>query len=212
MLFMTAGMFSVFFFTTLYLQQVLGYSPIKTGFSFLIVPFVIAIVATNIPRLVQKIGYKPILAVAPLFVATALFYLSHIPVQGDYWHHIAPGLILLGIGMGATFVSVTIAATAGVPHHESGLASGLLNTSQQIGGAVGLAILTGVATSASKSYITDLNLHGQPTQQQLTAATVHGFHDGYLIAAGFAVVASLIGFIVVKQVATKTEPAEAVLA
>jgi EmrB/QacA subfamily drug resistance transporter len=212
MLFMTAGMFSVFFFTTLYLQQILGYSPVKTGLSFLIVPFVIAIVATNIPRLIQKIGYKPILTVAPLFVAAALFFLSHIPVQGDYWTHIAPGLVLLGIGMGATFVSVTIAATAGVPHHESGLASGLLNTSQQVGGAIGLAILTGVATSATSNYISNLKLSGAPSKQQLAEATVHGFQKGYLIAAGFALIASLIGAVVIKQIATKSEPAEAILA
>lgn len=211
MLFMTAGMFSVFFFTTLYLQQILGYSPVKTGVSFLIVPFVIAIVATNIPRLIQKVGYKPILMIAPLFVAAALFFLSHVPAQGDYWTHIAPGLILMGLGMGATFVSVTIAATAGVPHHESGLASGLLNTSQQVGGAIGLAILTGVATSASKSYITDLHLRAAPSQHQIAEATVHGFQRGYLIASGFAVIAALIGAVVIKQIATKADASEAMM-
>lgn len=206
MLFMTAGMFSVFFFTTLYVQQVLGYSPIKTGVSFLIMPFIIAIVATSIPRLIQKVGYKPILIVAPLFVACGLFFLSHIPVQGDYWHHIAPGLILMAMGMGATFVSVTIAATAGVPHHESGLASGLLNTSQQVGGAIGLAILTGVATSFAKSYITDLHLQTAPAQAQIAAASVHGYQRGYLIAAGFALVASLIGIFVIKEIKSKNDP------
>jgi EmrB/QacA subfamily drug resistance transporter len=206
MLFMTAGMFSVFFFTTLYLQQILGYSPVKTGVSFLIVPFVIAIVATNIPRLIQKVGYKPILMVAPLFVAGGLFYLSHVPVSGDYWTHIAPGLILMGLGMGATFVSVTIAATAGVPQHEAGLASGLLNTSQQVGGAIGLAILTGVATSASKSYLNGLHLHAAPAKQQLAEASVHGYRKGYLIASAFAVVASLIGAIVIREIASKNDP------
>lgn len=206
MLFMTAGMFSVFFFTTLYVQQVLGYSPIKTGVSFLIMPFVIAIVATNIPRLIQKIGYKPILVVAPLIVASGLFFLSHIPVQGDYWHHIAPGLVLMALGMGATFVSVTIAATAGVPSHESGLASGLLNTSQQVGGAIGLAILTGVATSATKSYLADLHLRTAPAKHQIAAASVHGYQRGYLIAAGFALIASLIGAFVIREIKSKDDP------
>lgn len=206
MFFMTAGMFSVFFFTTLYLQQILGYSPVRTGFSFLIMPVIIAIMATNIPRLIQKIGYRPILIVAPLVVASGLFYLSHISITGGFWTDVAPGLILMAIGMGATFVSVTIAATSGVPHHESGLASGILNTSQQIGGALGLAVLTGIATSASTNYIKDLNLMAAPTQTQLAEAAVSGYHDGYLIACGFAVIASLIGVFVIRAQKAKTDP------
>jgi EmrB/QacA subfamily drug resistance transporter len=203
---MTAGMFSVFFFTTLYLQQILGYSPVKTGFSFLIIPIVLGFVATNVPRLIQRIGYKPILVVAPLFVSAGLFWLSHIPVNGTFWGNVAPGMVLLAIGMGATFVSVTIAATSGVPHHESGLASGILNTSQQVGGALGLAVLTGIATSAGTRYIQNLQLHAAPTQEQLAAATVHGFHDGYLIASTFGIAATLIAIFIIKQQKAKTDP------
>jgi MFS family permease len=108
-------------------------------------------------------------------------------------------LILLGLGMGATFIAVTIAATSGVPRQESGVASGILNTSQQVGGAVGLAVLTGIATSAAANYLTDLHLHAAPTHQQIAAATVHGFHDGYLIASCFGIVAALIATFVLKQ-------------
>ena len=205
MLFQTAGMFSVFFFTTLYLQQVLGYTPIKTGVSFLVIPVVIAITATNIPRLIQRVGYKPVLVVAPLLVASGLYWLSKIPVDGTFWGNVAPGMIVMGIGMGATFVSATIAATSGVAHEDSGLASGLLNTSQQIGGAVGLAVLTGIATTASAHYLTNLNLQAQPTTQQIASATVQGFHDGYLIASCFAVTASLVAFFVIKQKKAKVE-------
>jgi EmrB/QacA subfamily drug resistance transporter len=206
MLCMAAGMFSIFFFTTLYLQQILGYTPIKTGVSFLIVPFAIAASATNVPRLIQKIGYKPILMVAPLIVGSGLFWLSHIPVDGTFWGNVAPGLILLGFGMGGTFVSVTIAATSGVPHHESGLASGILNTSQQVGGALGLAVLTGIATSTTAHYIQNLHLTAPPTHQQLAAGAVHGFHDGYLIASTFGIVAALIATFVIKQQKAKTDP------
>lgn len=206
MLLMTAGLFSVFFFTTLYLQEILGYTPIKTGVSFLIVPFAIAISATNVPRLVQKIGYKPILMVAPLIVSSGLFWMSHIPVNGTFWGNVAPGMILLGLGMGATFISVTIAATSGVPPHEAGLASGLLNTSQQIGGAVGLAVLTGIATSSATRYIQDLHLHAAPTHQAIAAATVHGFHDGYLIASCFGIGASLIATFVIRAVPVTSDP------
>lgn len=206
-LFMTAGMFSVFFFTTLYLQQVLGYTPIKTGLSFLVVPITIAITATNIPRLIQKIGYKPILVVAPLVVAAGLFWLSRIPVDGTFWGNVAPGMIVMALGMGATFVSVTIAATSGVPHHESGLASGILNTAQQVGGALGLAVLTGIATSASAAYLAGLNLLGKPSAQQIAEATVQGFHDGYLIASLFAVIASIIAIVVIRNQKVEVDPA-----
>lgn len=212
MLCMTAGLFSVFFFTTLYLQEILHYTPIKTGVSFLVVPFAIAITATNVPRVVQKIGYKPILMVAPLVVSSGLFWLSHLPVDGTFWGNIAPGMILLGLGMGATFVSVTIAATSGVPPQEAGLASGILNTSQQIGGAVGLAVLTGIATSSAARYITNLHLHAAPTHQVMATATVRGFHDGYLIASTFGIVASLIAtFVIRNQIPSATDTSEALL-
>lgn len=206
MLCMAAGLFSVFFFTTLYLQEILGYTPIKTGVSFLIVPVAIAITATNVPRVIQRIGYRPILMFAPLVVSSGLFWLSHIPVDGTFWGNVAPGLILLGLGMGATFVSVTIAATSGVPHHESGLASGILNTSQQIGGAVGLAVLTGIATSSTARYITNLHLHAAPAHNVITTATVHGFHDGYLIASTFGIFASLIATFVIRSQKASSDP------
>ncbi|MGH7241341.1 MAG: MFS transporter, partial [Candidatus Saccharimonadales bacterium] len=205
-LFMAAGMFSVFFFSTLYLQEVLGYSPVKTGVSFLVVPVMIAIVATNVPRVVQKIGYRPILMIAPLIVAAGLFWLSHIPVDGTFWGNVAPGMILMGIGMGGTFVSVSIAATSGVPHHEAGLASGILNTAQQVGGSIGLAVLTGIATSSTTRYISHLDLKHATAQLQTLAATVHGYQKGYLVAAGFGLAASAIATVVIRQQGAKNDP------
>ncbi len=205
MFLMSVGMFSIFFFTTLYMQEILNYSPVKTGFSFLIVPVVIAIVATNVPRLIQKIGYKPILMVAPLIVSSGLFWVSHIPVNGTYWGNVAPGMTLLALGMGATFVSATIAATSGVPHHEAGLASGLLNTSQQVGGSVGLAVLSGIAASSTTRYLQ--HAHTAPTHALVTAATVsHGFHDGYLVGSTFGIAAALIATFVIRQQAAKADP------
>jgi EmrB/QacA subfamily drug resistance transporter len=206
MLLLAAGLFSVFFFTTLYLQEVLGYTPVRTGLSFLIVPVIIAVAATNVPRLVKRVGYRPILMVAPLLVSAGLFWLSHIPVHGTYWGNVAPGLILMALGMGSTFVSVTIAATSGVPHHEAGLASGLLNTSQQIGGALGLSVLTGIATSSSTHYLQNLHLHAAPTHATIAAATVHGFHDGYLIGSTFGIAASLLATFVIRSQKAKSDP------
>ena len=197
MLLVAAGLFSVFFFTTLYLHDVLHYSAIKTGVDFLVLPVVIAIVATNVPRLIKLIGHKTILVLGPLFVSGGLLA-SHLPVHGTYWGNIAPGLVLMGIGLGALFVSVTIAATSGVPQREAGLASGLLNTSQQIGGAIGLAVLTGVVASSTSHYLNNLHLHTQPTAAVMAAASVHGYHIGYLVASTFGIGASLLALFVVR--------------
>lgn len=208
MLLLAAGLFSIFFFSTLYLQEILGYTPIKTGLSFLVTPFAIAITAANVPRLVKKVGYKPILMVAPLAVSAGLYWASFIPVNGTFWRNLAPGLITMGLGMGATFISVTIAATSGVPQHESGLASGLLNTSQQLGGAVGLAVLTGLAASSTKHYINNLHLQAAPSHAVLNTAMVHGFHDGYLIASTFGIGASLLAAFVIRQRGSDVKPVE----
>lgn len=209
-LLIAASIFSVFFFVTLYLQEVLGYTPLKTGLSFLVVPFAIGFTASQAPRLVAKFGYKKILVVAPLLVSGGLFYLSHIPVNGTFWGNVAPGMILFAFGMGATFVSITIAATSGVPQNQAGLASGILNTSQQIGGAIGLAILTGIVTSYSTSYIKGLNLKGAPSHDVISAAIVHGFQKGFLVASCFGLSASLIAAFVIRQKAgdpTTIDPA-----
>jgi hypothetical protein len=109
----------------------------------------------------------------------------------------------MAAGMGMMFISLTIAATSGVPHHESGLASGLLNTSQQIGGALGLAVLSGIATAGVKSYITS-HAHGAPSKELLAQAQVHGFHNALLVGACFALTAWFLAFFTVKQL--KTDP------
>lgn len=191
-----AGMFSTFFFTSLYVQTILGYSPVKTGLSFLVIPFCIAIAATQIPRLIKKTGYKPILMVAPLIVAAGLYLLAQVPLRGSYLHDLLPGFALLGLGMGATFVPVTIAATSGVSGRESGLASGLLNTSQQIGGALGLAILTGVSASSAAHFASHALSPGPLTANE---AALHGYHTAFYVASGFMIFASAVATVVLKQ-------------
>jgi EmrB/QacA subfamily drug resistance transporter len=203
-----AGLFSVFFFCTLYFQEVLGYSAVKTGVAFLPIPITIAIVATNVPKIIQRVGYRKVLIVAPLISATGLFILGHVPVDGGYWLHILPGLLIMAVGLGSTFVSVLIAATSGVPGHLSGLASGLVNTAQQVGGALGLAVLTGIVTSSTVRYLSHSD-HA-PTQATAAVATVHGFHVGFFVACGFAIIASLLAIFVVKQTAVKKSSKAAV--
>lgn len=193
---MTAAMFSMFFFISIYVQTILGYSPIQTGLSFLPVTFGIGGISAVMAKLIGKIGYKKPLVAGPLLVSAALFYLSNISVGGNYWVDVFPGMILMAMGMGLVFISVTIAATAGVPHHESGLASGILNTSQQIGGALGLAILSGISTAGVTAYMSQ---HAQEGGQQLVAsAQVNGFQDALFVAAFFPLITSAVAFAFVK--------------
>lgn len=185
-------MFSMFFFLTLYVQNVLGYSPVKTGLSFLPITFIIGVTSAIVASFVGKIGYKPPMVVGPLILSFGLYLLSHLlKVDGNYWHNVFPGLAICAFGMGLTFVSGTLAATSGVPKHFSGLASGVLNTSQQVGGAIGLAILSAVAYSTIKT----------DTIKQVTQpfAAVHGYQSALHVGAGLALVAVFVVLIVVKN-------------
>ncbi len=185
-------MFSMFFFLTLYIQTVLGYSPVKTGVSFLPVTFIVGIASGIVSNLVHRLGYKPPLLAGPLVLALGLFTLSTtMEVGGDYWHNVFPGLAISALGLGLVFVSGTLAATSGVPKHFSGLASGILNTSQQVGGAIGLAILSAVAFTTVK---TDLAANVFPLSAQ-----VHGYQNGLHVGVGLALAAAVVVLLVVKN-------------
>lgn len=185
-------LFSMFFFVTLYVQTVLGYTPVKTGFSLLPVTFIIAITSGIVSQLVGKIGYKPPLVVGPIILGLGLLTLSSImKVGGDYWHNVFPGLALCALGMGFTFVSGTLTATSGVPKHFSGLASGILNTSQQVGGAIGLGILSAVAFTTTKS-------EAIAGTARLTAQ-VNGYRSALHVGVALALVAVIIVTLVVKN-------------
>jgi len=201
-LFVAASLFSVFFFISLYIQNVLGYSPVRTGVSFLTMPIVIAITATLAPQAIKRIGYKRVMMIAPLFMAAGLFWLAHIPVHGHYFTDLFPGFVLMAFGIGFTFVSVMIAATSGVAGHLSGLASGLVTVAQQIGGSLGLAILSGISASSASRYLK----HAGNTAANSAAATVHGFHSGFYVGVGFAITASLLATFVIKQKGPSAAP------
>jgi EmrB/QacA subfamily drug resistance transporter len=199
----TAGMFSMFFFLSLYIQTVLHYSPVRSGLAFLPVTFVIGIASTIVSRLVGKIGYKAPMVIAPLFITTGLLMFSRVRAEGSYLHDVLPGLMVLAMGLGLSFVSITIAATSGVPKHQSGLASGLLNTSQQIGGALGLAILSGIFASSVKSAA----MHGAHG----VSAQIAGYHDAFFVASFFTLAASIIAAVGVNHVKGEPVDSEAVV-
>ncbi len=175
MLVVAAALFGVFFFCTLYLQQVLGFSALKTGIAYL--PLSLSLIGASAlaSRFVDRFTPKPVL-VAGLLVSTAGFVLlTRVVGQGDYASHVLPAMIVLGVGLGLSFVPITIAATTGVAAGDSGLASGLLNTTQQVGGSLGLAVLSSVSTSRSTSA-----LHAGSS---LPAALTHGFKGAFIVAA-----------------------------
>jgi len=197
-------LFSQFFFMTLYVQTVLGYSPVKSGLSFLPITFIIGITSAIVSKKVSRFGYKPFLVIGPLFLAIGFFLLTHIRVGGNYWHDVFPGIAINALGMGCSFIAMTLAATTGVPKHLSGLASGILNTSQQVGGAIGLAVLSAVSVAATKhALLTDHRT--SPLQGR-----VDGFHSAFYTAIGLALVASVVVMLVVRnQKASANGPAAA---
>lgn len=194
----TASLFSMFFFVTLYLQNILHFSPIRSGLSFLPVTIVIGGMSVAMQHVIGRVGYKKPIIAGTLLLASGLFYLAHIPVNGTYLGNVLAGLVLTAAGLGMTFICITIAATTGVPARESGLASGLLNTSQQVGGSLGLAILSGVSASTTIAY---LHNHGATAKQSLTQATaqVQGFHSALYVGVGFALLASLFAALLIRE-------------
>jgi EmrB/QacA subfamily drug resistance transporter len=199
MLLISAGVFSAFFFGTLYIQEILGFSAIKAGVSFTIIPLCIAIAATTVPKLVKRIGFRPILIGAPMLVGAGLFYLSGIPLEGKFWTDLAPGFAMIGLGMGATFVTTTIAATSGVPGTLAGLSSGLITTSQQIGGAIGLGALTSIVTSSISRYFKGIYVPGTSKGLATVESAVHGFQVAFLIGGFVAISAALLAIVLIQQ-------------
>jgi EmrB/QacA subfamily drug resistance transporter len=184
-----ASMLGMFFLLSLYIQAVMQYTPVETGIAFLPFPVTLAIISNTIPRLIPKFGYKRFLMAGTLFLAAGLLWLSQLTLGSSYWVGILPAIVLMATGMGMSFISINIAATSGVPANEAGLASGMLNTSQQMGGALGLAILSGVATSVATG-----SSHLGPV-----GALLNGDKNAFLTASIFAGVAFLIATFVIKE-------------
>jgi EmrB/QacA subfamily drug resistance transporter len=184
-----AAVFAMWFFLSLYLQQVLGYSPIKAGLAFL--PMTLCIVAGSAlaSRAVTRIGAKRLLIVGMIFQAAGLVWFTDITPAGGYLSVVLVPSLLVAIGIGLAFVPATIAAVAGVARHEAGLASGLVNTSRLVGGALGLAILAAVATARSNHLI---QAAAHPTTQVIHAALTSGFKLAFIVAAAFAAVGAVV--------------------
>jgi EmrB/QacA subfamily drug resistance transporter len=180
-----AGFLAVFFFLTLYMQSVLGYSPIETGAAYLPLTFGVGISAGISSQLLSRLGTRPVIVVGSLLAAAGVFYLSRIPVHGSYLSDLLPGMMIMSLGLGAVFVGVTTAANAGVPGEQAGIAAALLNASQQVGGALGLAIFSAIATSRT----THLLAAQTPQADALTSGFQRALLAGSIFLAASAVLA-----------------------
>jgi EmrB/QacA subfamily drug resistance transporter len=188
MFLVASGMFAMFFFNTLYIQRVLGYGPLKAGLAFLPFTAGIMVSAGLASQFAPKIGVRPVAAVGMLVSSAGMLLLTQLPVHGTYLGNVLPALLLTSLGMGAVFMPLTLVATTGLEDSDQGLASGLFNTSQQIGGALGLAILSTLAAGRTSAA-------GGGTKHAL----VTGFHWAFGGGAAFVLSALVVMLVLLRQ-------------
>jgi MFS family permease len=181
MLLVASGLFAMFFFATLYVQQLLGYSPIQAGLAFL--PFTLGIVigAGLAQQLIKRLGVRAVTLGGLTIATVGMVLYTQLGLSDSYLSGLFPAVMVTSIGMGLTFVPVTLLATTNVPHEDAGLASGLFNTSQQVGGALGLAILSTLAATRTSDRLDAGVAKGQ--------ATLSGYHLAFLVGAALMVCA-----------------------
>ncbi|MEU2351152.1 DHA2 family efflux MFS transporter permease subunit [Modestobacter sp. NPDC049651] len=191
------GMFAVFLFLTYYMQQVLGFTPLKAGVAFL--PFVAGIIISSTviaTRLLPRIGPKPLILTGQLLGAAGLLVMWRLHLGSSYAAHVLPALFVMGLGMGMIFASCFNTATSGVQAQDAGVASALVNTGQQVGGALGTALLNTIASTVTASYLTDHASGGRPSATTIAAASVAGDTRAFLVSAGIFLVAAVLTLVV----------------
>jgi len=193
-----AALFGMFFFLSLYMQDVLGASAMRTGFQYLPLAVTIFLTAGLTSSLVTKVGVRPVLTLGLVLAAIGLAWFSRVSADGSYLADVLFPSIVVAVGLGMFFVSGTLAATAGVAPHEAGLASGLINTSQQVGGAVGLAVLATLATDRTASLLADGTAP--------PVAATEGFQLAFLVGAGFALAGAILAALFVRPPKAQVAP------
>jgi MFS family permease len=196
---MGTAMFAMFLMLTLYMQQVLGFSAMKTGVAYLAVAGTAIVWSAVAAQLVTRVGVKPVLVTGMTTLTVGLVYFTQVSVGGSYVGDLLPGFLLIAIGIGFSFVPISIAALAGVEPAEAGLASGLINTSQQIGGALGIAALSTIATSWTQDSVQSGNA--------LAVALTDGFHAAFVVGAGIALVGVVAALALIRRDELEQAPA-----
>ena len=191
------GMFALFFFNTLFVQNVLGYTPIESGLAFL--PFTAGIIIGSVisQSLIPRLGAREVPIIGLVIAALGMLLFLRLGPESTYVADILPGIMLTSIGLGLTFVPVTLIATSGMPVDDAGLASGLFNTSQQVGGALGLAILSTIAANTTVDALA--NAGSDPTKAERAQALVDGFHVAWLGSAGFLALGAVMLFLLLRR-------------
>jgi EmrB/QacA subfamily drug resistance transporter len=179
-----AGFFAMFFYATLYMQEVLHYSPLKGGAAYLPITAGFAAAGGITSQLITRIGTRPVTVAGCLVAAAGIYYVSRVPLHGRYVTDLLPGFLIMSLGAGSVFVSIAAAANAGVPADKAGLAAGLLNASQQVGSALGLAILSAVAITHTNGLIA--------AKAPRLVALDSGYHQALLVGSILMAAAALL--------------------
>jgi EmrB/QacA subfamily drug resistance transporter len=193
------ALFSMFLMLTLYMQQVLGYSPLETGVAYIAVAGTSIVWAMVAQQLVTRVGVKPVLVSGMSLLAVGLLYFTQVSPEGSYLGDLLPGFLVVAVGMAFSFVSISIAALAGVPAKDAGIASGLINTSQQIGGALGIAVLSSVAIASTN----DAAKAGDAVPVALTS----GFQAAFWVGAGIAAAGVVAALVLIRKDELESVPA-----
>ncbi|PBA13778.1 MFS transporter [Mycobacterium avium] len=205
MLFLGAGMFATFYFLTLYLQQILGFSPVKTGLAFLPFSLGMGVAAAVSSKLAARLAPRWIVAPGLLIAAGGMYWFSTIDVESSYWTYLMPAMFSTAVGLGLGFVPLTLGAVSGVPEQNTGIASALLNTAQQVGGALGLATLSTLATSTTGRDFPDATAslyRGYATQdfalvRTAADALTHGYSVAFTVTVGLFVIGAAVAALAV---------------
>jgi EmrB/QacA subfamily drug resistance transporter len=194
-LLMGAAVFAQFFLLTLYMQQVLHYSALQTGVAYVALTLAVIVFANASQALALRIGIRPVLTLGLLLVSGGLVLYARLPVQGHYFWDLFPAFLISGVGMAFGFIPMTIGALAGVRHSDAGIASGLINTSQQIGGAIGVAAVTTIAATYTSRFVA-----GHPgTNPAGGPALTHGFEVAFYVLAGVTALAAVASVLLVES-------------
>jgi EmrB/QacA subfamily drug resistance transporter len=199
----TGAVFSQFFLLTLYMQQVLHYSALKTGVAYIGLTLTTIALSAVSQALVTRLGVRKVLPVGLALAAVALVLYAQLPVHGHYVRNLLPGFIISGLGLAFAFIPMSIGALTGVRQADAGIASGLISTTQQVGGAIGVAAATTIATTATSNYV---DSHGLASAVNGTAL-VHGFQIAFYALAAGAAVGAVIAAVVIESQPAEAEPA-----
>ncbi|HEY5120932.1 MAG TPA: MFS transporter, partial [Acidimicrobiales bacterium] len=206
MMLIGASMLSLLFFLTQFLQEEMHYSSLRAGISYLPVPVMVASTSIFLSHRIRRFGVRVFLTIGPLMVAVGILWASFLTPTSSYWHVLGP-LATFGLGMGLSIVPLTLNAVSSVRNHEQGLASSLLNTSQQIGGSLGLAVLVTVAATVRNHQLaTSTHVTSSMLVKAQLAATVQGFHAALRVSALSALIAFLIALLVVRTPRSMAQP------